>query len=134
MSERGQSIGGNAIIRAPHITSRNMRRKPIQLAGCNPLHPVTRLHGPEARTTMRNSTSMQTGTNPSLGLFASAFGGLCGEENAPHSFSSRAALKLSQVAQTTLDITSGLFIGLFAFLYFLSPFIALFCLLFPSFH
>lgn len=46
------------------------------------------------------------------------------------SLSSRSALKLSQFAQTMLDIASILLIAAFVLLLFASPFIALSCLLF----
>src|SRR5687768_5609816 len=97
MSERGQSIGGNAIIRAPHITLRNMQRKSIQFTGCNPLHPVTRLHDPGSRMTTHSiRSSMQTGSNLSPDLFASVVAGSHGEENDLALFPSRSALKLAQ--------------------------------------
>lgn len=55
--------------------------------------------------------------------------GLAAETMTPHSLSLCSALKLSQVADTTFNIASGLLIAFFIILYFLSPFIALGCLI-----
>ena len=136
MSASGQSIGGNAIIRSPHTASRNMRHETIQdLAGRPLLRPVARLHGPECKNwPCTNLASMQTGNNLSPDLFASVVAGSHGEEMTSHLFTSRAALKLSQFAQTMLDVSVGLLIALFILLLFASPIIAAFCLLFLSFH
>lgn len=51
-----------------------------------------------------------------------------------HSFPTRAALKLAQLADTVFNVFSGLLIALFVLLLFASPFIALGCLLFVSFN
>ena len=137
MSASGQSIGGNAIIRSPHTASRNMRHETIQdLAGRPLLRPVARLHGPECKKDHASiyRSSMQTGNNLSPDLFASVVAGSHGEEMTSHLFTSRAALKLSQFAQTMLDVSVGLLIALFILLLFASPIIAAFCLLFLSFH
>ena len=106
----------------------------IQLAGRFPLRPVARLHGPECKNwPCTNSASMQTGSNLSPGLFASVFAGSHGGEMNQNLFSSRAALKLAQFAQTVFDIAAGLYIASIILLLFASPFIAAFCLLFLSF-
>ena len=108
----------------------------IQLAGAIPSRLRPRLHGPEARMTMHSfRASPQRDANSSVLLREELrLWGLAAEKSTPHSFSSRAALKLTQIAQTVFDVAVGLFIALFILFLFASPFIAVFCLLFLSVH
>ena len=107
----------------------------IQLARRCPPPPSPSVAWSRAQeTTMHNSASMQAGNNLSPDLFASVFAGSHGGEMNQHLFTSRAALKLAQFAQTVFDVAVGLFIALFILFLFASPFIAAFCLLFLSVH
>ena len=86
----------------------------IQLARRPLLRLVARLHGPECKKVpCINSASMQTGNNLSPGLFASVVAMVLRRRKTSHLFTSRAALKLAQFAQTMIDVSVGLLIALF---------------------
>lgn len=128
------------------LDARGVTREPIQLAGRMPLRQVNsfaRSRGKKDRAPFYPATGSLVGQRedrlsetlpPGSGGAAQAGLYVSGQGNGlSHSFSSCAALKLSQFANAVFDISAGLLIALFIILLFASPFIAAFCLFFLSF-